>query len=193
MTNVKAPSYICGGGPQLLKDDVLGLNDSSRVTIVLGAEVTHFKDKSTPLILVLQWMHQVRPLLSPQPHGVKIIPNLYTPPLTDKGELGGLMREMLQAFKEQNHGRLPDRIIFYRDGVGDEQFNELLNKEGLCFNERKLSSEAHFCGGSKTPPYVFPKWRSIVDSKCQMRNACTNNAKIARKRSKPDKHGHGNG
>ncbi|GJU64063.1 argonaute 5-like protein [Tanacetum coccineum] len=118
--------------PQLLKDDVLGLNDSFGVTEVLGAAITHFKDKSTPLIVTFvasmdaPGSGKYKALLSSQPPGVEIIPNLYTPPLTNKERTG----EMLQAFKEQNYGRLSDRIIFYRDGVGDEHFNELLNKEG---------------------------------------------------------------
>ncbi|PWA52824.1 argonaute108 [Artemisia annua] len=174
----------CGGRSKLLEHEVCGLNDSSGATMVLGADVTHFRDNCTPSIAAFvasidsPGSAKYKALLSPQPAGVEIISNLYTPPSTDKEKAGGLMsevvaavldrilvsyagnvvsvavsimgslvnklefkvltfsgRDMLQAFQLENNGKLPDRIIFYRDGVGDWQFHELLNEEGRSIKE----------------------------------------------------------
>nr|GEZ61619.1 hypothetical protein [Tanacetum cinerariifolium] len=94
LTDKGEPVWRC---PQLLKEDMLGLNDSSGVTMVLGTDVTHFNDKSTPSIVAFVASMDApvsvkyKALLPPQSPGVEIIPNLYTPSLTDKGEFGGLM------------------------------------------------------------------------------------------------------
>jgi eukaryotic translation initiation factor 2C len=45
------------------------------------------------------------------------------------------MSALLATFKSKNHGRLPEHIIVYRDGVGDGQFEEVLAKELPCIRE----------------------------------------------------------
>lgn len=42
------------------------------------------------------------------------------------------MVHLLTAFRQRNNGRMPDHIVVYRDGVGDGQFDEVLNKELPC-------------------------------------------------------------
>ena len=39
------------------------------------------------------------------------------------------MMNLFTSFRERNAGRVPARVIVYRDGVGDSQFNEVLDRE----------------------------------------------------------------
>ena len=39
------------------------------------------------------------------------------------------MISLFTSFRERNAGRVPARVIVYRDGVGDGQFNEVLDRE----------------------------------------------------------------
>ena len=39
--------------------------------------------------------------------------------------IGENIRKSLEIYKEENGGRLPDRIFIYRDGVGEGQIEEV--------------------------------------------------------------------
>lgn len=43
-------------------------------------------------------------------------------------DLRGMMVERLELYKKKN-GKLPDRIIWVRDGVSDGQFRSVVNEE----------------------------------------------------------------
>jgi len=59
--------------------------------------------------------------ISAQPNGVEIV-----------SALEEAMTALLSTFKERNNGVVPKHIIVYRDGVGDAQFDEVLQKELPC-------------------------------------------------------------
>jgi hypothetical protein len=40
-----------------------------------------------------------------------------------------MVKEMLQSFERRNQGRLPQRLLFYRDGVSDGQFAQAVQEE----------------------------------------------------------------
>ena len=44
-------------------------------------------------------------------------------------DMENVMRQLLREFKEKSKGHQPKRIIFYRDGVSEGQFQMVLNKE----------------------------------------------------------------
>ncbi|MQL73089.1 hypothetical protein Taro_005467 [Colocasia esculenta] len=68
-----------------------------------------------------------RCLLSEQFHRQEIIKDLYTAPENDR-PVGGMIREHLVSFWKKTNLK-PQRIIFYRDGVSEGQFNEVLLHE----------------------------------------------------------------
>lgn len=38
-------------------------------------------------------------------------------------DLEGMMVKLFTHYQAENHGQLPDYLLFYRDGVGDGQFD----------------------------------------------------------------------
>lgn len=49
--------------------------------------------------------------------------------------LSEAMFALLKTFRSKNHGRLPEHMIVYRDGVGEGQFEEVLAKELPCIRQ----------------------------------------------------------
>ncbi|KAK4775311.1 hypothetical protein SAY86_010246 [Trapa natans] len=107
---------------------------TDKVTIVFGADVTHPQpgDDSSPSIAAvvasMDWpeVTKYRCLISAQSHREEIIEDLYK---RDPNEQGSVHKSMimdhLKAFRRST-GLKPDRIIFYRDGVSEGQFSQVL-------------------------------------------------------------------
>ncbi|KAL8057742.1 hypothetical protein ABFX02_04G203700 [Erythranthe guttata] len=104
-------------------------------TIIFGADVTHPQpgEDSSPSIAAvvasMDWpeVTKYRGLVSAQGHREEIIQDLYTSYQDpNKGLVhGGLIREHLVAFYKNTKCK-PSRLIFYRDGVSEGQFNQVL-------------------------------------------------------------------
>ncbi|XP_015690017.2 protein argonaute 12-like isoform X2 [Oryza brachyantha] len=104
-------------------------------TIVFGADVTHPSpgDDASPSIAAvvasMDWpeVTKYKCLVSAQEHRQEIIANLYTEVKDPvKGIVGGgMVRELLRSFYAAT-GQKPSRIIFYRDGVSEGQFSQVL-------------------------------------------------------------------
>jgi hypothetical protein len=45
------------------------------------------------------------------------------------------MIQLFTAFRQRNKGVMPEHIVVYRDGVGDGQFDEVLNRELPCIQQ----------------------------------------------------------
>ncbi|KZV47182.1 protein argonaute 5 [Dorcoceras hygrometricum] len=109
-----------------------------RPTIVFGADVTHPQpgEDSSPSIAAvvasMDWpeVTKYRGLVSAQSHRVEIIQELYKVKQDPKkGTVhGGMIRELMIAFYKST-GQKPHRIIFYRDGVSEGQFSQVLLEE----------------------------------------------------------------
>lgn len=114
-------------------------------TIVFGADVTHgATDDTSPSIAAvvanMDWPHMTkfRCVLSAQKSNQEIIENLYVPPTTRDGKGGGIIKELLTAYYLATKMQ-PKRILFFRDGVSEGQFDavrmyEIAAIKNACFS-----------------------------------------------------------
>ncbi|TXG74261.1 hypothetical protein EZV62_002840 [Acer yangbiense] len=99
-------------------------------TIIMGAVVTRLGKNSSPsiasVVAAMDWpdVTKYRGSVSAQPHNQKIIEDLYTTKYME----GGMILELIKAFTKST-GSIPQKIIFYRDGVSEDQFNQVLRDE----------------------------------------------------------------
>ncbi|XP_058762609.1 protein argonaute 5 [Vicia villosa] len=127
----------CGGRNTVLNDAFekrIALV-SDRPTIIFGADVTHPQpgEDSSPSIAAVvasmdwPWVTKYRGIVSAQNHREEIIQDLYkTIVHPQKGvQFGGMIRELILAFHKSTRLK-PARIIFYRDGVSEGQFSQVL-------------------------------------------------------------------
>ncbi|PON32555.1 Exonuclease/helicase-like [Parasponia andersonii] len=134
-------------------------NVSDVPTIIFGADVTHPQpgEDSSPSIAAvvasMDWpeVTKYRGLVSAQHHREEIIQDLYKSyrdPV--KGFVhGGMIRELLIAFRRST-GVKPKRIIFYRDGVSEGQFSQVLLYEMDAIRKACASLEDGYL-----PPVTF--------------------------------------
>ncbi|KAL7189604.1 hypothetical protein ACSBR1_039284 [Camellia fascicularis] len=104
-------------------------------TIIFGADVTHpesGEDCSPSIAAVVasqDWPEVTKyaGLVCTQPHRQELIQDLYKTWQDPQGGTvsGGMIRELLLSFQKAT-GQKPLRIIFYRDGVSDGQFYQVL-------------------------------------------------------------------
>ncbi|XP_050281787.1 protein argonaute 5 isoform X2 [Quercus robur] len=126
---------------------------SDRPTIIFGADVTHPQpgEDSSPSIAAvvasMDWpeVTKYRGLVSAQEHREEIIQDLYKSVQDPQRGLvhGGLIREQLIAFRRAT-GQKPHRIIFYRDGVSEGQFSQVLLYEMDAIRKACLSLEENY-------------------------------------------------
>ncbi|KAI7725480.1 hypothetical protein M8C21_008032 [Ambrosia artemisiifolia] len=132
---------------------------TDRPTIIFGADVTHPSkgEDSTPsiasVVASMDWpqVSKYKALVSAQSHRQEIIEDLYTVSTDSKKGVvhGGMIRELLISFKRLT-GHKPHRIIFYRDGVSEGQFNEVLLNEMDKIRKACISLEENYM-----PPVSF--------------------------------------
>ncbi|KAJ4733389.1 Argonaute family protein [Rhynchospora pubera] len=141
LENVSLKINVKVGGRNTVLEDALYRRIpylTDKITIVFGADVTHpapGEDSSPSIAAVVASMDwpqvtKYRGVVSAQTHREEMIQNLYSvaeDPI--KGTVArGMIRELMVAFYKTT-GRKPDRIIFYRDGVSEGQFNHVLLNE----------------------------------------------------------------
>ncbi|KAE8674886.1 Protein argonaute 1A [Hibiscus syriacus] len=111
---------------------------SDMPTIIFGADVTHpqpGEDSSASIAAVVASMDwpeitKYRGIASAQTHRQEIIQDLFKineDPQKGRSP-GGMIRELLIAFRRSTN-LIPARIIFYRDGVSEGQFSQVLFDE----------------------------------------------------------------
>ncbi|XAR66951.1 hypothetical protein NMG60_11013346 [Bertholletia excelsa] len=128
-------------------------------TIIFGADVTHpenGEDCSPSIAAVVasqDWPEVTKyaGLVCAQPHRQELIQDLYkTWHDPQKGTVsGGMIRELLLSFQKAT-GQKPLRIIFYRDGVSDGQFYQVLLYELDAIRKACASLEPSY-----QPPVTF--------------------------------------
>ncbi|CAH2072238.1 unnamed protein product, partial [Thlaspi arvense] len=104
-------------------------------TIIIGMDVSHgspLQSDDAPSISAVvssrEWplISRYRAFVRTQSPKVEMIENLFNR-VSDKDD-DGIMREALRDFYS-SCGRKPEHIIIFRDGVGESQFNQVLNIE----------------------------------------------------------------
>ncbi|XP_059635009.1 protein argonaute PNH1-like [Cornus florida] len=128
-------------------------------TIIFGADVTHpetGEDCSPSIAAVVasqDWPEVTKyaGLVCAQPHRQELIHDLFkTWQDPQQGTVtGGMIRELLLSFKKAT-GQRPLRIIFYRDGVSDGQFYQVLLYELDAIRKACASLEPSY-----QPPVTF--------------------------------------
>ncbi|CAL8999746.1 unnamed protein product [Prunus brigantina] len=128
-------------------------------TIIIGADVTHpapGEDSSPSIAAVvasMDWpeVSKYRGIVSAQAHREEIIQDLYSLYQDPQKGLvhGGMIREHFRAFRRST-GRKPERIIFYRDGVSEGQFSQVLLYEMDAIRKACASLEEGYM-----PPVTF--------------------------------------
>lgn len=113
-------------------------------TIVFGADVTHGATNDTSpsvaaVVANMDWPHMTkyRCMMSTQKSNQEIIENLYVP-APGAGEGTGMIRDLLLAYYRATKVK-PARILFYRDGVSEGQFDavrihEIAAIKNACFS-----------------------------------------------------------
>ncbi|XP_019705740.1 protein argonaute 1A isoform X1 [Elaeis guineensis] len=132
---------------------------SDRPTIIFGADVTHphpGEDSSPSIAAVVasqDWpeITKYAGLVSAQAHRQELIQDLFKVwQDPQRGTVaGGMIRELLISFKKAT-GQKPQRIIFYRDGVSEGQFYQVLLYELDAIRKACASLEANY-----QPPVTF--------------------------------------
>lgn len=132
---------------------------SDRATIIFGADVTHphpGEDSSPSIAAVVasqDWpeITKYAGLVCAQAHRQELIQDLYkTWQDPNRGTVsGGMIKELLISFRRAT-GRKPERIIFYRDGVSEGQFYQVLLYELDAIRKACASLESNY-----QPPVTF--------------------------------------
>ncbi|KAG0484991.1 hypothetical protein HPP92_009070 [Vanilla planifolia] len=132
---------------------------SDRPTIIFGADVTHphpGEDSSPSIAAVVasqDWpeITKYAGLLCAQAHRQELIQDLFKVEQDPRrGSVpGGMIRELLISFKKAT-GEKPQRIIFYRDGVSEGQFYQVLLHELDAIRKACASLEPGY-----QPPVTF--------------------------------------
>ncbi|GLJ47333.1 hypothetical protein SUGI_0999280 [Cryptomeria japonica] len=107
-------------------------------SLIIGADISHSRvgDDSGPSILSIaasmDWpsFSKYEAIVRTQKRGSEIFEDLYWEKEDEQGrkQTGGCFKELLALFQERVN-RKPERILYYRDGVSDGQFEMVLNNE----------------------------------------------------------------
>ncbi|XP_022997812.1 protein argonaute 1-like [Cucurbita maxima] len=162
LANVALKINVKVGGRNTVLVDALSRNIplvSDRPTIIFGADVTHphpGEDSSPSIAAVVasqDWPEVTKyaGLVSAQAHRQELIQDLFkTWQDPVRGTVtGGMIKELLISFRRAT-GQKPQRIIFYRDGVSEGQFYQVLLHELDAIRKACASLEPNY-----QPPVTF--------------------------------------
>ncbi|XP_010534204.1 PREDICTED: protein argonaute 1-like [Tarenaya hassleriana] len=162
LANVALKINVKVGGRNTVLDDAISRRIplvSDRPTIIFGADVTHphpGEDSSPSIAAVVasqDWpeITKYAGLVCAQAHRQELIQDLFKEwkdPV--RGTVtGGMIKELLISFRRST-GHKPQRIIFYRDGVSEGQFYQVLLYELDAIRKACASLEPNY-----QPPVTF--------------------------------------
>ncbi|GJR92071.1 argonaute 1-like protein [Tanacetum coccineum] len=162
LANVALKINVKVGGRNTVLADALSRripNVSDVPTIIFGADVTHphpGEDSSPSIAAVVasqDWpeITKYAGLVCAQAHRQELIQDLYKEwQDPNRGKVsGGMVKELLISFRRAT-GQKPQRIIFYRDGVSEGQFYQVLLYELDAIRKACASLEPNY-----QPPVTF--------------------------------------
>ncbi|KAJ1545022.1 Protein argonaute 10 [Cladochytrium tenue] len=115
------------GGVNLVVDPPKHLNVLGKPipTMIMGADVTHPPPGAQGGVSIAAVVASMDAKFAEYRAAIRVQP----PRLEIIGNLDEVSRELLQQFQQRARGRLPDRVVFYRDGVSEGQFGEVALRE----------------------------------------------------------------
>ncbi|KAM0906875.1 hypothetical protein ACQ4PT_016505 [Festuca glaucescens] len=149
--NVKA-----GGRNAILQEGLPFL--SGIPTIIFGADVSHpspgvYSPSISAVVASMDWpeVATYRCVISAQLPKQEIITNLFQVTQDTNGcvKTASMIKELLLNFYQKNH-RKPERIIFYRYGVSESQFSQVLLHEVDAIRKACMSLDEYYL-----PPITF--------------------------------------
>eukprot|EP01018_Ginkgo_biloba_P035318 Gb_34718 [translate_table: standard] len=107
-------------------------------SLIIGADISHARvgDGNSPSICAvaasMDWpcFSRYEAIVRTQRRGTEILDDLYWEKEDEQGrkQTGGIFKDLLCSFQERCN-KQPQRIVYYRDGVSDGQFEMVLNNE----------------------------------------------------------------
>ncbi|GJN26716.1 hypothetical protein PR202_gb14671 [Eleusine coracana subsp. coracana] len=159
---------------------------SDRPTIIFGADVTHphpGEDSSPSIAAVVasqDWPEVTKyaGLVSAQAHRQELIQDLFKVwQDPQRGTVtGGMIKELLISFKRAT-GQKPQRIIFYRDGVSEGQFYQVLLYE-LDAIRKGTSRPAHYHVLWDENKFTADELQTLTNNLCYTYARCTRSVSI---------------
>jgi eukaryotic translation initiation factor 2C len=118
-------------------------------TMVLGADVAH-NGGAIPSVAAVVGSIDNDFVNMPgssqlQPARVEIIP---------EENIQKMARERLIAFAKNHNGRLPEHILYYRDGVGEDQYRQVLDVEVKAIKNAFIGLQAKYKSARDTPAFT---------------------------------------
>ncbi|PWZ37541.1 Protein argonaute 1B [Zea mays] len=159
---------------------------SDRPTIIFGADVTHphpGEDSSPSIAAVVasqDWPEVTKyaGLVSAQAHRQELIQDLFKvwQDPQRRTVTGGMIKELLISFKRAT-GQKPQRIIFYRDGVSEGQFYQVLLYE-LDAIRKGTSRPAHYHVLWDENKFTADELQTLTNNLCYTYARCTRSVSI---------------
>ena len=139
----------------LQNPEVLGpINEGS--TMVVGIDVTHPSPGSNdeaPSIFAL--VASIDKNLAQWPAALGVQKKSRQEVISDKDKLMALFRSRLDLWAQRNGGRLPDKIIVYRDGVSEGQYEQVIDEELAALKEACREPYHSSNDSSNMPRFTF--------------------------------------
>nr|4F1N_A Chain A, KpAGO [Vanderwaltozyma polyspora DSM 70294]4F1N_B Chain B, KpAGO [Vanderwaltozyma polyspora DSM 70294] len=123
--------------------------ESNLPILVLGSDVTHYPEKDQNSIASLVGSYDDKFTQFPGDYmlqdgpGEEIITNV-----------GSLMLNRLKIYQKHNNGKLPTKIMYFRDGVSVDQFSQVVKIEVKSIKESVRKFGPQLNGGNKYDPPV---------------------------------------
>ncbi|KAJ3252113.1 eukaryotic translation initiation factor 2C, 2 [Chytriomyces hyalinus] len=115
------------GGVNMTVDPAKMLNVLGKPipTMIMGADVSHPPAGSQGGVSIASVVASMDSKFAEYRASIKV----QGPRLEIIGDLKGMCAELMEQFKGRAKGRMPSRVLFFRDGVGEGQFNQVAIQE----------------------------------------------------------------
>ena len=117
--------------------------------MVLGADVTHYPEKEQNSIAALVGSFDDKFAQYPGNYILQDGPGEET-----ISRIGSMVYDRLRIYHAHNNGKLPPKILFYRDGTSESQFQDIVKVEVKGIKEALRKAGSQLLNGAKYDPPV---------------------------------------